>query len=146
MTEQVLITIQSTQSTDGETETVETVYSGRYRSLPDADVILYEELFPDDAGHTVHRCKNKMKLDRQSVRLLKKGMITTEMYFQNGTRHRSTYQTPYGVFDMMIQTHGLHITRADEQIHVLMQYALELNGTHISDCTMNIHIQPVSAA
>ncbi len=141
MTENVLITIHSTQVTDDETETLEMTYPGKHRSLPEADVILYEEILPDDTGNAGNRTKNKMKIEDHTVRLTKKGILETEMFFEEGNVHQGFYKTPYGVFDMVIHTSQLEIQKTNDSIDIVNQYALELNGTHVSDCIMHIRIE-----
>lgn len=141
MKENVLITINSTQTTDGEAESLETIYPGKHRSLPDSNVILYQEVLPDDTGNATSLNKNKMKIGEHSLILTKKGTIDTEMIFDPGKTHRGFYKTPYGVFAMAIHTSCLEIQKTNDNIHILIQYTLELNGMHVSDCTMNIMIQ-----
>lgn len=141
MTQNVLITVCGTQTIDTESETIETIHSGTYRSLPDMDVVLYEELLPDDAGNAIRSTKNIMKIQESHFTLVKKGAIQTEMHFAENDTFHGFYQTPLGVFDMTIHTTALQIQTAEKRINLKIQYALSLNGMHVSDCDMKISIK-----
>lgn len=141
MTQNVLITVCGTQTVDTESETIETIHSGTYRSLPDMDVVLYEELLPDDAGNAIRSTKNIMKIQESHFTLVKKGAIQTEMHFAENDTFHGFYQTPLGVFDMTIHTTALQIQTAEKRINLKIQYALSLNGMHVSDCDMKISIK-----
>ncbi len=140
MIKNVLITVRGTQTIDHESDTIETVHSGTYRSLPDMEVVLYEELFPDDTGNAIHSTKNIMKIQDSKFTLVKKGVIQTEMHFAENQTFHGFYKTPMGVFDMTIHTSALKIQTAEKRMDLAIQYALTLNGMHVSDCTMEISV------
>lgn len=141
MTNNVLITIRGTQVIDGESETIETVQPGTYRSLPDMEVILYEEIASNEDGH-INTTKNIMKIQDSQITVVKKGATQTEMHFEKGSTYHGFYKTPYGVFDMVIHTSTLNIVQTEKRMDLTIQYALELNGMAVSDCTMDIRIEP----
>lgn len=141
MIKNVLITVRGTQTVDQESETIETTHSGTYRSLPDMDVVLYEEIMLDDAGNAGGSTKNIMKIQDSQFTLVKKGAIQTEMHFAENHTFHGFYQTPIGVFDMTIHTTTLQIQTTEDRIDLKIQYALELNGMHVSDCDMKISVE-----
>lgn len=141
MIKNVLITVRGTQTVDQESETIETTHSGTYRSLPDMDVVLYEEIMLDDAGNAGGSTKNIMKIQDSQFTLVKKGAIQTEMHFAENYTFHGFYQTPMGVFDMTIHTTALQIQTSEKRIDLKIQYALELNGMHVSDCDMKISVE-----
>lgn len=141
MTDHVIVTICGTQAIDGESETIKAIHQGKYRSLPNQDVVLYEEIMPDDAGNAAISTKNMMKITDHSLTQIKKGVIDTEMVFEPEQTHRGVYKTPYGIFDMAIHTTKLKIHKTNAAINILIQYALELNEMPVSDCTLQIEIK-----
>lgn len=141
MIKDVLITVHGTQTMDQESETIETVHTGTYRSLPDMDVVLYEEILLDDAADASSSTKNIMKIQDSQFTLIKKGAIQTEMHFAKNHTFHGFYQTPLGVFDMMIHTTALQIQTTEQCIDLAIQYALSLNGMHVSDCNMKISVK-----
>lgn len=140
MKENVIIKIHSTQYADGEESTIESTASGKYHAFPDMHSILYEEKAPDGDNENTVLSKNIMKIQEDKLTLIKKGLIDTEMVFQDGYTHLGAYQTPYGTFDMRIHTKELYILLSPEQINISIRYALEFNGEHVSDCRMTICI------
>lgn len=145
MIKNVLITVRGTQTVDQESETIETTHFGTYRSLPDMDVVLYEEIMLDEAGNTSGSTKNIMKIQDSQFTLVKKGEIKTEMHFAENHTFHGFYQTPLGVFNMTIHTTTLQIQTTEKRIDLMIQYALELNGMHVSDCNMKISVEPNEA-
>ncbi|MDE6852422.1 MAG: DUF1934 domain-containing protein [Lachnospiraceae bacterium] len=141
MNNNVLITVCGTQTVDNESETIETIHPGTYRSLPDMEVVLYEELLPDDTGNAVNSIKNIMKIQDSQFTLVKRGAIQTEMQFAENHAFHGFYQTPLGTFDMTIHTSALEIQTNEKRIDLAIQYALALNGMHVSDCTMKIKVE-----
>lgn len=141
MTNDIRITIRGTQAVDGESETIETVQSGTYRSLPDMDVVMYEEIAVAEEGAPISMTKNIIKIQPDQIVVIKKGAAQTEMHFVKGECYHGFYQTPYGVFDMVIRTSALDITQTEKRMDLTIQYALELNGMAVSDCTMEIQIE-----
>ena len=141
MIKNVLITVRGTQTVDQQSETMETTHSGTYRSLPDMDVVLYEEIMLDDADGAGDSTKNIMKIQDSQFTLVKKGAIQTEMHFAKNHTFHGFYQTPMGVFDMTIHTTALQIQTTEDRIDLKIQYALELNGMHVSDCDMKISVE-----
>lgn len=142
MTKNVLITVCGTQAIDHESQTIEAIHPGIYRSMPDMDVVLYEEIMPDDDGNAAGAIKNIMKIQDSKFTLVKKGDIRAEMQYQKNYTFHGFYQTPMGVFDMTIHTTELDIQKTDNYIKVVIQYVLELNGMHVADSTMKISIVP----
>lgn len=140
MNENVIIKIHSTQYTSGEKSVIESTAIGKYHAFPDMHSILYEEKASDEDEENVVLNRNIMKIQKDKLILIKKGLIKTEMTFQNGNIHHGSYQTPYGTFAMAIHTKSLHISLAPEEIKISINYALELGGQHTSDCQMSIHI------
>lgn len=142
MTENVLITVCGTQTVDHESQTIEAIHPGIYRSMPDMEVVLYEEIMPDDSGNVAGTVKNIMKIQKSKFTLVKKGEIRAEMQYQENTTFHGFYQTALGVFDMTIHTSALDIQKTDNYIKIFIQYVLELNGMHVADSTMKISIVP----
>lgn len=141
MNENVQIKIRSTQYADHEESVIESSSFGKYHAFPNMHSILYEEKYMNDNQQEIVTSKNIMKIQKDSLTIIKKGMIKTEMVFQAGGTHTGLYQTPYGVFDMVIFTRNLHVLLDTEQINISLDYALELGGQHISEYRLSIRIQ-----
>lgn len=137
----VLVTIRGEQSDGVQTDKLETIQSGLYRHVGSKDVISYEEMVVDDPGDSTASTRNILKIQPDIVTLSKKGLIQTEMEFVPGQSFHGFYQTPYGVFDMIIQTKKLDIHKEDTRISIYLHYNLELNGEFIAECKLDIIIR-----
>lgn len=137
----VVITIRAEQSNGIQTDTLETIQSGLYRHISDKDIVSYEEMVLDEAEGSTAGTRNILKIQSDFVTLSKKGAVQTEMEFVSGQSFHGFYQTPYGVFDMVIQTKKLIVNKDESQVHVFLHYDLELNGEFISECKLNITIR-----
>lgn len=140
MRDTVSIKIDSRQLTDSEETHMESTYSGKYHAFPKMHTVLYEESIPGEHGQSAGTVKNILKIEKDTFTLIKKGLIKTEMRFQNGNVHRGFYQTPYGAFDMAIHTSQLKISSETERITIRLKYTVELGGQQVSECHMSIHI------
>lgn len=135
----VLVTIRGTQSDGTEQDTIETISHGQYRFLTDKHAVSFEELLPSEANTTIS-IKNILKITDETVTLTKRGVTQTEMFFQQGHTFCGFYQTPFGTFDMALHTSRLKITSQDDLLRAEIDYALELNGQHVSDCSIQISV------
>ncbi|MCH5267687.1 MAG: DUF1934 domain-containing protein [Lachnospiraceae bacterium] len=137
----VLVTIRGEQSDGVQSESQETIQTGRYRYIDGKDVISYEEMVLDEPADPASACRNILKIQPDFITLSKKGPIRTEMEFATGQSFHGFYQTPYGVFDMVVQTKKVAIKKEETQITVFLQYDLELNGDFIAECKLDIVIR-----
>ena len=135
----VQIKILSTQHDISE-ETMETIYTGNYRKLADKHVIAYDEYFEEE-GCAPSKNTNLIKITTDSVEITKKGTVTTRMLFKSGETYKDIYQTPFGGFDMLLETEQLEISETDNHISVTICYSLSLNHAQVSRCTIQMQIK-----
>ena len=90
-------------------EGIEQIYHGYYSFRNDTHYINYEEFYdmeqPSITGTTL------LKIKGGCVHMLKKGAVTTRMEFDTAKPFLTSYQTPYGAFQMEIITDKLKIHR-----------------------------------
>lgn len=121
-------------------EAIEQIYDGHYAFRQNTHYIRYAEI--DEHGtQSAANGSTLLKIKDQSVHLIKKGMITTRMEFAPLTKHRSSYQTPYGTFLMEISTEKLALSRDEEGIHLDISYRLNMDGGSLSRCSLKIHVK-----
>lgn len=138
----VLVTIRGIQNDGTEQDTIETISQGQYRFLADKHVISFEELLPSEDKISTISIKNILKISNETVTLTKKGITQTKMFFQQNHTFCGFYQTPFGTFDMSLHTSRLKIICQDDLLHTEINYALELNQQHVSDCSIQISVTP----
>lgn len=131
------ITIQNIQHDISE-ETTENIYSGFYTFHNGSHIVTYEEYIDDeDPGKST---KNLLKFTDSTVEITKKGLIRSKMVFTKNICHKDFYQTPFGTFDMVIDTHDVQIKTGANALHAELHYHLHLNQAPVSLCTIKINI------
>lgn len=137
MTKDVWITICGLQYMDEESrEPVEMSVSGEYYNRNGKHYILYDEVMEGFEELT----KNRVKLAKDCVEIIKKGVSNVHMVFRKGVRNRSFYQTPYGPLTLEIDTHMIEIEDAEDRIEVRMEYTLDVDEAHLADCSLTMKI------
>jgi len=121
---------------------VQTIQRGQYKKVSGRHIVTYEEL-PGSSGITPGTpVKNLLKIDPDagSVSLTKRGQTSTDMLFKEGYYHTGIYETAFGTLQAGFITSRLVITEEADCINIQIDYGLELNYSHISDCTVYINI------
>lgn len=137
MTKDVLISISGLQmSIDGETP-LELITGGNYYYKNGKHYILYDETSPDSGELT----KNTIKISDQRVDVIKNGENSVHMVFEPDTKNMTYYQTPYGSMLVGINTIGISNREDDMNLHTKIDYALEINYSHMTDCSVEINVR-----
>ena len=141
MKEKVLIKIKGLQMMnqapeDESDEAVEIINIGRYNSVGDKEYVRYEELVEGEDK----KCSNLIKISQNTVEITKRGAITAHLSFVVGEKTMTCYDTPFGNIYFGIFTRELDILRNEDTINITIDYALELNYEHVSDCKVEMEI------
>lgn len=138
---EVTITIDSIQhDTDG--ERTQNVYKGHYKKLSDKHVISYEESFAENGEESLIS-KNLIKFTKDTVHITKRGAVNSQMHFEAGKTHADKYHTPFGLFDMVIDTKKVSIEPMANGFFITLCYTMRMNQAVVSDTTLTIHIQDI---
>ena len=132
------ITIQNIQHDISE-EMTENIYAGFYTFHNGSHIVTYEEYANDEDAR--QSTQNLLKFTDSTVQITKKGLVHSKMIFTKGTCHKDFYQTPFGTFDMEIDTHDVHIKTGADSLHAELHYHLHLNRAPVSLCTIKIDIR-----
>ena len=136
MKKNVVITVRGLQRQVDEDEPVEVISAGTYLRKEDTHYLSYEEA--DEDGKIT---KNRIKVTPSSVEMTKQGGIATQMIFIIGQKHYACYETPFGELTLGMTTKSIKVTEEDKQISVFLRYDLEVNGSHISECELDIEVK-----
>lgn len=137
MTKDVIVSISGMQfDTQGDTP-LEVITVGNYYYKNGKHYILYDEMLDDSGVET----KNTIKISGDRVDVIKKGPNSVHMVFEPYHKNMACYQTPYG--SMMIGINTLGITKEEDELNICtkIDYALEVNYAHMSDCSISINIK-----
>lgn len=85
--------------------------------------------------------KTTLKAEPGKIELVRFGEVATRMEFKKGDTFMSSYETPYGVFDIVVSTLKAEVHSNETEGQILLSYNLEINGNGTQYCEMNIRFQ-----
>ena len=70
----------------------------------------------------------RLHIDGSRVTLLREGSINSQMVFEEGRRHLSMYETPYGALSVGVSTKRMHSTLCEAGGDLEIDYAIEIDN------------------
>lgn len=70
----------------------------------------------------------KLHIDGRRVTLLREGSINSQMVFEEGRRHLSMYETPYGALSIGVNTKRMRSTLGEAGGDLEIDYAIEIDN------------------
>ena len=141
MTKDVLITIRGVHTLDHEDNDVEMIVRGDYYQKNGKHYILYEEILEG----AEERVKNVIKISPSSMDIIKKGVTNSRMLFEKNKKNLSCYSTPVGNLVIGIQANHFYVEEQENSIKVNVDYSLDINHEHMSDCRICVDVQSCTA-
>ncbi len=141
MTKDVLITIRGVHTLDHEDNDVEMIVRGDYYQKNGKHYILYEEILEG----AEERVKNVIKISPSSMDIIKKGVTNSRMLFEKNKKNLSCYSTPVGNLVIGIQANHFYVEEQENSIKVNVDYSLDINYEHMSDCRICVDVQSCTA-
>ena len=140
MKKNVVITVRGLQRQVDDEEPVEVISAGTYLRKDDTHYLSYEEA--DEDGKIT---KNRIKITPDSIEMTKQGGITTQMIFVKGQKQYACYATPFGELTLGMTTKRIKVTEENQQLFAALCYDLEVNGSHVSECELDIEVKECAA-
>lgn len=142
MTKDVLISISGLQFVEGmDNEPVEVITSGVYYKKNGKHYILYDEVMEGAQQAT----KNIIKLGNEVLDITKRGETNVHMMFEKDKKNVTYYYTPYGSLLIGIDATKVAVEETEHDLHVTVDYALEVNYEHMADCTITMNVKSKNA-
>nr|WP_294484565.1 DUF1934 domain-containing protein [uncultured Anaerosporobacter sp.] len=138
MTKDVLVTIAGLQYELESEEPIEVITAGQYFCKNEKHYVLYDEIL--DESNEV--CKNRIKIGTDMVEILKSGASNVHMVFELGKKNLTYYNTPFGSLLIGIDTTKIVCSESEEAIELNIEYGLEVNYSHVSDCSITVKVTP----
>ena len=126
MNNNVIISIKGRQLyAEGIPEEMELVTSGTMkRDGADGYTVTYQESELTGLEGTTTR----LLIKNGQVTLLREGNINSQMVFEEGRRHLSMYETPYGALSVGVSTKRMHSTLCEAGGDLEIDYAIEIDN------------------
>ena len=126
MEKEVVISIKGMQQYEG--------------ALPDAvELVTAGRLARDGTGYTLSYQESELtgldgtlttiQVDGEQVTLMRVGEFNSQLVFQEGRRHLSVYNTPYGAMSVGVHTRHLLAELSDRGGDIEVDYSIEVDHT-----------------
>lgn len=79
-----------------------------------------------------------MKIQGGTITITRQGSVNTQMEFEEGKRHLSYYETPYGGFTVEVYTYVAQCDMTDTTVNVVLRYEIVMNDERLGESTMNL--------
>ena len=145
MEKSVIISIRGTQfAENGEEEIIEFVTDGRLsQSEGDGYCISYEESELTGMEGTT----TTFQIEDNRITLHRSGSSNSQMIFEEGKRHLSFYETPYGEVIIGVNTHRAWSDFGQDGGSLGIQYGVEVDNALMGENQVLIHVRnPVNHA
>lgn len=142
MTKDVLISVSGLQYEVDDKAPIELISKGRYYKKEGRHYIRYDESLDEDNVSTPSSIvSNTIKITGKKVELIKRGAADVQMIFEPGKKYITYYNTPFGSLLIGIHTSHVRIIEEEDYLGIGIDYSLDINYTHTSDCTIKIRIR-----
>lgn len=141
MEKNVMISIRGLQKVNGETqEPVELLTPGILSQIGDGYHLTYRETALTGLEGTV----TSFQVYPEQVSMVRMGTVCLQMVFEQGRRHFSLYETPYGNLSVGVRTSQLTNTLGASGGVIDIKYALEIDHSLTGYNEFHIEVQEAS--
>lgn len=124
MEKDVVISIKGIQNYEGQdSDTIELVTEGRLTRDEGGYTLSYQESELTGLEGTL----TTIQVEGEQVTLMRVGEVNSQMVFQEGRRHLSMYNTPYGAMAIGVNTRHLLAELTDQGGDIEIDYAIEID-------------------
>ena len=124
MEKEVIISIKGMQQYEGALpDVVELVTAGQLSRDGESYTLSYQESELTGLEGTL----TTIQVDGEQVTLLRMGEFNSQLVFQEGRRHLSMYNTPYGAMSIGVHTRHLLAELSDQGGDIEVDYSIEVD-------------------
>jgi uncharacterized beta-barrel protein YwiB (DUF1934 family) len=133
-----IITLRGIQtSIQNETTSIEFVSEAKYYKKDNTYYIVYDETEITGMEGT----KTTIKVSKDVVSLIRFGKISSNMTFELGVRHTSSYGTDFGFLDVATKANEIRISLSENGGEVYVDYEVEIDGERIGKNNFHLIIK-----
>jgi uncharacterized beta-barrel protein YwiB (DUF1934 family) len=140
MNKKVLISVKTVQFIDGQPEAVELITQGEYHKEGNEYFAEYDE--SEISG--MEGTKTTMKINEDTLRIVRSGTTTSDLMFKKGYDHLSLYNTPFGTLEVMIKPRKVDIDVNEDGGNVKLEYKMEAFGLDTIENALELNIKQIN--
>ncbi len=138
MEQNVILSIRGQQTFDnGEPEVTELVTEGTLSRSGAGYTLRYQESELTGLEGT----QTTFRIEDGCVTLLREGQFNSQMVFEEGRRHLSMYDTPYGALSIGIDTRRMKIRLGETGGEIEINYAIEIDHAVAGESLFQIQVK-----
>lgn len=139
MEKQVLLSIRGQQIFEGvpEPEVTELMTEGTMSTGEGGVTLIYQESELTGLEGT----QTTIQVEPECVTILREGQVNSQMVFQQGRRHLSLYNTPYGTMTMGVSTRRMKVDLDDTGGSIEIDYAIEIDHAVAGQNVFQIYVK-----
>ena len=118
-------------------DTVELVTEGQLQKADDIYTLTYQESEITGLGSTV----TTIVVEGEQVTMMRAGEVNSQMVFQEGRRHLSMYNTPYGAMAVGVNTRHLYAELDEAGGDIEIDYAIEIDHAIVGRNVFQINVK-----
>lgn len=143
MEKEVVISIKGMQKYKGMApDVIELVTEGRMAREGESYTLSYQESELTGLEGTL----TTILVDGEQVTLMRMGEFNSQLVFQEGRRHLSLYNTPYGAMTIGVNTRHLLAELTDQGGDIEVDYAIEVDHALAGRSVFRINVREARAA
>ena len=121
---------------------METTNKGQLSEREEVLYVLYEENLEETGSGDLADVRNLLKIEEAHARvtLKKSGGVSWKIRFEAGKQDRSEYETPYGGFEIGVETKDVTIKKEHEKTSLQLVYTLVIQKEKQAACRLEIEI------
>ena len=143
MEKEVIISIKGMQKYEhADPDAIELVTEGRLEKADDIYTLTYQESEITGLGSTL----TTILVEGEQVTMMRAGEFNAQMVFQEGRRHLSLYNTPYGSMTIGVHTNHLMAELTDQGGDIEVDYAIEMDHAVAGRNIFRINVKEADSA
>ncbi|MCD8369278.1 MAG: DUF1934 domain-containing protein [Clostridiales bacterium] len=138
MTKDVIIRISGLQALgEGGRDDLEVITTGDYYQKSGKHYIIYDEAVEGETGSI----RNTVKISPDRLDIRKSGLTSALLSFAQGHKSLTRYVMPMGEMLVGVNTRQVDVMEQEDHLHVSVDYSLDINYDHVSDCMITMDIR-----
>ena len=140
MEKSVILSIRGQQTFDNnsEPEVIELVTEGTLNAHEGGS---YTVCYQESELTGLEGTQTTIQVDGNSVSILREGQVNSQMVFEEGRRHLTMYNTPYGAMSIGVNTRKMKVDLDETGGCIEIEYALEVDHAVAGENLFSIYVR-----